>query len=235
MNNYNFAHRCLSLSAALAFVSLLSAGCGSSSNGNPGVDAGKPDAAKLDAAPGPDVPPGDAGMAGGPVPGAADMHCGTRKQETDQAACMPPAPDGGAADGGDEGDGGEGDAGEEPAAVLYNSEGDDDDCKYHVKFAVDPIYQKSDVFFRITVTRKADGMPAAGARVDLEVFLTPTHPSDITVEQRFVEGPAGTYQVGPFRFDASGKWTAKFHFYEECSDLDEASPHGHVSFFLNVF
>jgi hypothetical protein len=35
------------------------------------------------------------------------------------------------------------------------------------------------------------------------------------------------------RFDASGKWTVRFHFSADCADAVD-SPHGHVAFFVNV-
>ena len=48
-----------------------------------------------------------------------------------------------------------------------------------------------------------------------------------------MEGPPGTFKF-PVKFDKPGQWTVKFHIHEECLDNDEASQHGHVSFFINV-
>src|SRR5450631_4149698 len=81
--------------------------------------------------------------AGGPVPGDADMHCTDADgkpivQETTTAACM----DTGAGDAG----GGQGGApAEGTPSPLFNSEGDDDDCKYHVKFSVSCVEKNQDV------------------------------------------------------------------------------------------
>ncbi len=82
-------------------------------------------------------------------------------------------------------------------------------------------------------TRKTDGAPAAGAKTSLEVFLSDTHPAPNS-NQRSTEGPAGTYAIGPVRFDAAGQWTVRFHLYEECSELLDTSPHGHVAFYIWV-
>jgi hypothetical protein len=45
---------------------------------------------------------------------------------------------------------------------------------------------------------------------------------------------AGTYTLGPLRFDKKGKWTLRYHIRGDCVDLTEDSPHGHVAFFLDV-
>jgi hypothetical protein len=156
------------------------------------------------------------GPVGGPVTGVADTHCGATVVTTSQSACNgvgTPA------------------AGEEE--VRYNAEADDDDCKYHVKFSATPVTANADVTLTATVTRKSDGQPATDADADVEAFLSETHPapnSGTTTQ----ETAAGTYVIGPVRFDASGRWTVKFHLYESCSDVLEASPHGHVSFYLQV-
>jgi hypothetical protein len=41
------------------------------------------------------------------------------------------------------------------------------------------------------------------------------------------------FQGGPLRFDRSGRWVVRFHFYEDCND-GESSPHGHIAFFVDV-
>src|SRR6266852_324596 len=115
----------------------------------------------------------------------------------------------------------------------YNTEADDDDCKYHVNFSVTPIYENQDVTFTAIATRKIDGMPATGAKTSLEVFLSNTHPAPNS-NQRSTEGPAGTYKIGPIRFDQPYQWTVRFHLYEECSELLATSPHGHVAFHVWV-
>jgi hypothetical protein len=169
-----------------------------------------------------------AGPTGGPVAGAQDTHCGTKVQATSAAACHPDAgaPDAGPA----EGDGG---ATSEYGDTMFNSEADDDDCKYHVKWSADAIRQSADVTFTVTVTKKAESAPLAGAPVRAEVFLDDTHPAPNT-KQASKETASGTYTVGPIRFDKTGRWTVRFHFSEECEDLLETSPHGHAAFFVDV-
>lgn len=163
------------------------------------------------------------GPPGGPIVGALDRHCslpdgGTIAQATDVTACHP---DGGTVTVVNYG------------PTDYNTEADDDDCKYHVNFSVTPIYENQDVTFTSLATRKIDGMPAAGARTSLEVFLSNTHPAPNS-NQRSTESPAGTYRIGPIRFDQAGQWTVRFHLYEECSELLDTSPHGHVAFYIWV-
>jgi hypothetical protein len=166
--------------------------------------------------------------AGGPATGAADTHCaGMPAQATDPAVCNIAPPD--AAPGTDGGDMTGSDFGD----TMYNVEGDDDDCKYHVKYTVTTVCENADVYFTAVVTKKTDNSPLTGATPDLEVFLNDTHPAPNS-NQHPVESPAGTYKVGPIRFDASGMWTVRWHFYHACYDFMPTSPHGHAAFFLNV-
>src|SRR5437764_15050824 len=119
---------------------------------------------------------GPSGPTGGPVMGALDTHCKdadggvnatvvgmcvTGSVPVDAAA---PDPDGGAPTS---------DYGE----TLFNAEGDDDDCKYHVKWTATAIRQNTGVNFEVTLTKLADGTPATGAGVRAEIFLTDTHPA----------------------------------------------------------
>ena len=160
--------------------------------------------------------------ANGPVSGPADTHC-AQTVTVDPNMCM--------------GSGGTGGAGgmaiEEPNSVLYNDEGDDDDCKYHVKWSVmEKVAQNTDLHFMIELTTKADGKPVTGAAPDIEAFLDETHPAPNTAQMP-MEETGGMYHVGPVQFDKAGKWTARFHFFEDCMDM-ETSPHGHVGFYVNV-
>ena len=165
---------------------------------------------------------GSDGPTGGPVAGAADTHCtlpdgGTQVQPVSQASCTPTG----------------GDAGSEYGATEFNSEGDDDDCKYHVRFTSTPVRQNTDVSFNVVAVQKANGAAASGAAIDAEVFLNNTHPAPNTT-QHVTENPAGTYNVGPIRFDATGRWTVRFHLHENCADDAPDSPHGHIAFFIDV-
>ena len=87
--------------------------------------------------------------------------------------------------------------------------------------------------FTAVVTGKADGKPLAVGDMDIEAFLNDTHPAPNS-DTVITEAPTGTYKMGPIKFDAAGKWTVRFHIHEDCADLAEDSPHGHVAFFVNV-
>ena len=176
------------------------------------------------------------GGAVGIVTGPLDDHCsGVTPIVVSESSCHPsvdagaPADvDGGAAD----------DAGAEPEPeVHYNAEADDDDCKYHVKFSNTPVLKGGNVTFNVTLTKLADSTPATNADLVIESFLADNefHPIPNS-GQKATESPAGSgkYAVGPIRFDASGRWVVKFHFYETCADLMEDSPHGHVGFYYDV-
>jgi hypothetical protein len=159
----------------------------------------------------------DAGPAGGPVSGAADVHCAGKAQQTDLSTCHLQE-DAGAPDYG---------------PTLYNSEGDDDDCKYHVKFTETPVRRNEHVTFTVTATTLTDGQPATGAAVLAEVFLNDTHPAPNS-GQATTEKSGGVYGIGPIVFDAAGRWTVRFHLHEDCQDATEDSPHGHAAFFIDV-
>lgn len=116
--------------------------------------------------------------------------------------------------------------------TQYGSEGEDDDCKYHVKWQATAVAVGSDVTFAVTATTRSDNAPLAGATPYAEIFLDETHPAPNTAVKT-VEGAPGSYTIGPVRFDAAGKWTVRFHFHDECNDSED-SPHGHVAFFVKV-
>jgi hypothetical protein len=183
----------------------------------------------------------DAGPAGAAAPGAPRDHCaladgGRRVQKTDPGACDAGIPGDVTGDdgGGDDGGGDAAATSDNPYGdTMFGIEGDDDDCKYHLKWSATPIRQGTDVTFNLAVTKTADGTPLAGGAVRTEVFLSLVHPAPDTNET-WPESPAGTYAVGPVRFDAPGRWTVRFHIDEQCSDFDEASPHGHAAFFVDV-
>ncbi len=175
-------------------------------------------------------------VAGGPVMGAADMHCGSMVQPTSAMSCDYTPPDASADAGADAGDAGAGDAGaeeDEYGPTMYGTEGDDDDCKYHVSWSSSPICQGTDVTFMVTATHKDGGGPLMNSHPELEIFLDETHPAPNT-DVVATETSPGSYTVGPVQFDASGRWTVRFHFNDECSDIPEDSPHGHAAFFVDV-
>ncbi|CAN5924445.1 hypothetical protein BH11MYX4_BH11MYX4_39720 [soil metagenome] len=170
------------------------------------------------------------------VAGAADTHCaGKPVVVADPAACHPAETDAGHdhdadVDAGDHDAGGEGAS--EYGATLYGSEGEDDECKYHVTWTSSPVTKDADVTLAIVATNRKDSSPVAAATPYAEIFLNDTTPGPNTPVKTTETSP-GKYTIGPVRFSASGKWTVRFHFSADCAD-GETSPHGHVAFFVNV-
>jgi hypothetical protein len=197
------------------------------------------------------------------------MHCvGMTPQPVNGADCNvsdagstgTPAPTGDAgSDGGASDDGGANDdGGGQPAApapgpcdengidgaygsTMYGTEGDDDDCKYHVTYTASPICEDSGTYFVVTAVYLAgSGGPVTGASTFAELCLNDTHPAPAIDarppfgNQQVVEGPPGTYTIGPVQFDAPGVWTVRFHFNEFCCDITDDSPHGHAAFHVTV-
>jgi hypothetical protein len=162
------------------------------------------------------------GPTGGPVAGAEDTHCslpdgGTRFQVVDLSSCHLDA-DAGAP---------------EYGPTNFNSEADDDDCKYHVAFTVTPVQENINVSFTVTASYLSDGGPATGPSTLTETYLNDTHPAPNSNTQT-TEQPGGVYQIGPIVFDSPGQWTVRFHLHEECQDATDDSPHGHAAFFIAV-
>lgn len=174
----------------------------------------------------------------GAVVGAADDHCvADDGSEISQVIGMCVTGGEAAEEGEEAGEGEEHEHDEdEEHAVLFGREADDDDCKYHVSFENTCVALNEPVTFTLSLTRKFDGMPGAGTMPAYpEVFLADdtghiSPSNDITAQ----EGPAGTYEIGPIVFDRSGRWVIRFHYFENCSDLPEDSPHGHVAFYIDV-
>lgn len=161
------------------------------------------------------------GGTGGVVAGDPDTHCGETVQTIDPATCY--ALSEAAA---------EGDSADEYGATLYNSDGQDDECKYHVTFTSSTVERNKDVTFTVSAWELDGGDSVAGAAIRAEIFLNDTHPAPNT-DVKTVESPAGTYTIGPVQFDQKGRWTVRFHLFEDCAD-GAASPHGHVAFYVDV-
>jgi hypothetical protein len=171
---------------------------------------------------------GPTGPIGGPVCGALDVHCADADGGVTATAVglceTGAAPDAGTPDAGAP----ISDYGE----TMFNAEANDDDCKYRVSWTSTPVRKDANVTFMVTLTKLADGTAATGAGVRAEVYLTNTHPA--APPPQATEAAGGTYTVGPIKFDSPGDWTVRFHFYEQCSDVPEDSPHGHAAFFVRV-
>ena len=121
----------------------------------------------------------------------------------------------------------------EVGVTMYNTSGNDDDCKYSVSFTVTTVRQGQDVSFMVMVNDATSQAPITGANVRAEVYLSDTHPAPNSGTTT-TEEAGGMYTVAPVRFDASGRWTVRFHVFENCSDLLEDSPHGHAAFYIDV-
>jgi hypothetical protein len=173
---------------------------------------------------------GPSGPVGGAVTGAVDDHCFMNDALTKAKVgmCMVPT----ASDGGASADAG---APEPPGPPLFNSDGYDDDCKYHVSWTSTPIRKDANVTFTLMLEGLDPPGPVHDATIDVEGLLGDTHvlPNTGTTTS---ERPAnsGTYEIGPVKFNASGEWTFRFHFFENCSDEFADSPHGHIAFRINV-
>jgi hypothetical protein len=196
------------------------------------------------------------GSPGGAAEGPSDEHCnGVAPEVVDPSACSiadaGASTDGGDASTTDSGDAGATDEGSVPGpcgengpdygATMYGTEGDDDDCKYHVSYTYTPVCQNDGTYFIVTahyLTRH--GAPLEHACAFAELCLNDTHPapnSDArppTGRQIVVEGEPGTYTIGPVTFDEPGNWTVRFHFNEICCDVVPDSPHGHAAFHVRV-
>ena len=161
------------------------------------------------------------GPAGGPVskPEALDTHCAdVTPVVVDPAACTATPPVGGV---------------EPTPEIHYNSESDDDDCKYHLGFTVTPVRLNHNATFTVIVTALAgDQRPVTGANVQIEGTLDDKFPLP-NAGTKTTESAPGVYTIGPVRFDRSGDWHITYHLFETCNDL-ENSPHGHASFHIDV-
>jgi hypothetical protein len=168
--------------------------------------------------------PGTCEGGGGPVTSTAaeEDHCAAGAQKV--GMCRSAAADDDAA--ADE---------EEEHETNTGNEAADDDCKYHVSFSNTCIRLNEPVTFTVKLDTLSDGKPAKGAEPsNPEIFLEEgNHPSPSN-DIRATEGPDGTYKIGPIVFDRSGRWVVRWHFFEDCSDIPEDSPHGHVAFYIDV-
>jgi hypothetical protein len=120
-------------------------------------------------------------------------------------------------------------------ATMYNSHGEDDDCKYDVTWTSTPICEGQPVYFTVTVKYRTDNTPVTGANARPDVVLDCSHlsMSPIMPADPSPEVMPGVYKVGPIVFDQRGEWVFRFHFFETCQDQPD-SPHGHAAFWVQV-
>ena len=124
---------------------------------------------------------------GAPAPGTPDSHCkGAPPQTVAGPACgvtdagaTPDAGEAGApADVGGPKPGVCGENGPDYGATMYGTEGDDDDCKYHVTYDVTPLCENDGIYFTVkAVYLSRGGAPLTGACTFAELCLNDTHPA----------------------------------------------------------
>jgi len=229
---------------AAACSSSSSDGNGSTSDAGPSAQTTCP----VDSLPNPPAP-ATCTTAGGPSTGgtnAAD-HCmnGAARTAQDTAMCLSSV-DAAAGDddsGDDQADAGfvdDGRCGEgDYQPTIYGTSGADDDCKYDVSWTSTPICQGGPVYFTVVAKKRSaagesSDTPLTGASVRIESYLNDCKTLGPNMVQTSVEGPAGTYKVGPIGFNKTGRWNVRFHFNECCTDIPEDSPHGHAAFWVDV-
>lgn len=226
------------LLSSLGAVSLFVVAAASSIGGCSSASTDAADSGAADTGPATCASPGKA------TPGAASTHCQGRPAQTVSAAsCMPDASAPGDQDAGDAGEADAGMTAEcEWGPTQFGQEGDDDDCKYHVSWTSSPLCEGGGgVTFTVKIVNKADGKPVTGIPMGVitEAFIPTdpaatcdnmsTHPSPSAPTLVETAAGSGVY-AGNIAFDAPGDWTVRFHIHEECADLLEDSPHGHVAF-----
>jgi hypothetical protein len=177
---------------------------------------------------------------GGPVAGENENHCIENGVAiaNEIGACVTGAEvseaEGAEAEGEGEHEEGEHDEDEHP--TLFGREADDDNCKYHVSFENTCITVNQPVTFTLTLRRLFDDQPGTGTvPSNPEIFAAddPSHISPST-NIRATERAAGTYEIGPVIFDQSGRWVVRFHYFDNCSEVPEDSPHSHAAFYIDV-
>ncbi len=188
-----------------------------------GAAAGAAEGCTSDSTPAP-TEGGACPVGGGPLAGMATSDCTAPFQ--DVGACVTEPDDGGAADQ----DGG-GEMLPEPSVGTANN---DDDCKYHVSFTNDCVQKDgTGTTFTATLTSLTKNMSlVGGAAPYIEAYMSSTHPAG--GNPTTTETSPGVYRIGPIVFDASGRWTVRFHFFGDCSDVPMDSPHAHAAFYINV-
>jgi hypothetical protein len=119
--------------------------------------------------------------------------------------------------------------------TLHGDEGDDDQCKYHVKVAIDVTQKNQDAYFTLHATNLGDGslVKDNDPTPAVDVFLTPMHMAPKTDVKTMMTSP-GNFKVGPIQFDQCGEWTARFHFFNHCGNDFLDSPYANIAFFVNV-
>lgn len=175
--------------------------------------------------------PAEPAPSGGPAQGPADTHCGARVQATSVYSCPggvsgkslglgthpTHAPDAGLGTYG---------------PTMFGTQGGDDDCKYDLSWSA-AIQRDADVTFTLSATARGTHSPLTGARPSAEVYLDDTHPAPNSAQSSSETAP-GSFVIGPLRFDRPGRWTVRFHLFEQCAGLAADSPHGRGAFYVDV-
>ncbi len=156
----------------------------------------------------------------------AMASCGTRAPQSDAQPGDAGQPDGATDDGG-----------EDPDSLYLDpalgTDSDDDQCKYHVRWASTPLVAAQPVTFTLKTSQLDGHAPTTGAAPRIEAFLDETHVLALD-GQHATETAPGQYTLGPITFDAPGAWTVRFHFFDACTEAAPDSPAGHVAFLVEV-
>jgi hypothetical protein len=166
---------------------------------------------------------------GGPVRGPLDGHCligGTLVAEP-IGECLVPTLVSGARDG-------QGSGGSDVGTTLYNTDGNDESCKYDVAWTSTAIERNAPVTFDVRVQRLLDRAAATGAKLRIDASVGGGSHWASTDNVASSEPIAGRYEVGPMTFDQPGTWTVRFHLYERCWDAPDDSPRSGIAFFVSV-
>jgi hypothetical protein len=217
------------LIVSVSFVAALAAqGCSSNSSGSGGADS---PAGVVIGPPDDHCKASDGGLTVQTI-GACDLPSASLIP-ANAASCSVTFTSGGSASGGSDAgapDGGV--ASGEYGPTMYGSAGNDDDCKYYLSWTATPIKENADTFFTVTAIRLADMMPATCAGIRADISLNPA--VGAVPPPQSPETAPGVYKVGPIKFTQAGVWTVRFHLFENCSDSQQDSPHGHAAFFVQV-
>ncbi len=163
------------------------------------------------------------------------MHCaGMTPQVVNESSChvtdAGPPPDAGPVDASTDGDVDTGPV-SDFGATMYNSSGDDDDCKYHVVWSITPTHVNQPATITVTVTNLTDGTPVTGYTPHVEYFDST---QDTETDTATATSTPGQFTIEPISFNTVETWQIRFHIHEECADVLDDSPHGHAAFYLTV-
>ena len=88
---------------------------------------------------------------------------------------------------------------------MDGTEGDDDDCKYHVSYTTAPLCENDGIYFVVTASYLTrSGAPLTGACASAELCLSDTHPAPVA-DGRPPRGTAGGRRAAGHVHDWAGR------------------------------